>query len=422
MDAPQFECGLDPNEAILNEILCSLESVDIIDPMRKGSTFVTTTPKLPLLGGNSPAQFLMQYWQKTPLLVRNAKPDFAGLIDLQEMFALACSDEVRSRLIMREGDKWHLEHGPFSLHRMRRLRHTGWTLLVQDLEQRLPAARALLNQFNFVPYARLDDLMVSYAPPGGGVGPHFDYYDVFLLQGQGRRRWQVGDQRNLELRTDLPLKILRRFAPQGSAVLNSGDMLYLPPRWAHNGTAIDHCFTYSIGFRAADNAVLCHAFIEWLEDQISVDGRYADPGLRATKHPALLPEEMIAHAVQVLEQLRWTKNSVYDFFGAWLSEPKALAVFTKPISPMREEQFARQAALHGVSLALQSSLLYTAAACYMNGERTTYAAGSRKALYALANQRRLPGIVIRNCAGALPTLYAWYQSGYLVVGETDSGI
>ena len=150
-----------------------------------------------LLGGLSASTFLRRHWQKQPLLVRAAIPGFDGLLDFGEMIELACRDDCESRLVVRHADRWTVEHGPFVRKRLSRLPARNWTLLLQGLDQVLPAARHLLAHFDFIPYSRLDDLMVSYAPAGGGVGAHFDYYDVFLLQGPGQRRWQVGRQRDL---------------------------------------------------------------------------------------------------------------------------------------------------------------------------------------------------------------------------------
>jgi 50S ribosomal protein L16 3-hydroxylase len=206
--------------------------------------------KKQLLGGMTVQAFLRRHWQKQPLLVRHAIPGFHGLIDLDGMIELAGRDDGESRLVMRHGGRWRVEHGPFERRRFSRLPRRNWTLLVQGPDQALPAARHLLSHFDFLPYSRLDDLMISFAPAGGGVGAHFDSYDVFLLQGPGQRRWQVGHQHDLTLVEDAPLKILKRFAPDGQCLLSAGDLLYLPPEFAHDGVAVDACYTYSIGFRA----------------------------------------------------------------------------------------------------------------------------------------------------------------------------
>src|SRR5687767_9412173 len=206
---------------------------------------------LSLLGGLSPRQFMKRHWQRKPLLVRGAVPGLPPVADRNALFALAGRDDVESRLVEKHDDgRWSLRRGPFARRALPPLARPRWTLLVQGVDLHLDAAHELLQRFRFVPEARLDDLMVSYASDAGGVGPHFDSYDVFLLQAQGRRRWRIGAQKDLTLRDDVPLKILRHFEPEFDYVLEPGDMLYLPPGYAHDGVAQGECQTYSIGFRA----------------------------------------------------------------------------------------------------------------------------------------------------------------------------
>ena len=199
---------------------------------------------LPLLGGLSPARFMQRHWQKKPLLVRQAVAGIKPLLSRAELFALAADAAVESRLIVRGADGWQLKRGPLARRALPPLAQRDWTLLVQGVDLHDERAHALLQQFRFVPDARLDDLMISYASDGGGVGPHFDSYDVFLLQTHGRRRWRIGRQKNLSLVEGLPLKILADFQPEQEHVLEPGDMLYLPPRWAHDGVAEGECMTY----------------------------------------------------------------------------------------------------------------------------------------------------------------------------------
>ena len=207
---------------------------------------------LPLLGGLTPAQFMRRHWQKKPLLIRSAIPGFRPLLSRARLFALATRAEVESRLVTRYGSRsWALEHGPLKRAALPSLAAPSWTLLVQGVDLHDDAVHGLLQSFRFVPDARLDDLMISWASPGGGVGPHFDSYDVFLLQAQGRRRWRIGRVQDPALDEDAPLKILKRFVAEEEHVLEPGDMLYMPPEWAHDGVAYGGaCMTYSIGFRA----------------------------------------------------------------------------------------------------------------------------------------------------------------------------
>ena len=243
----------------------------------------------PLLGGLSPQRFMQRHWQKKPLLVRQALPMARPFVDRAGLFALAERDGVESRLVEhRAGGAWRLRYGPFGRRTLPALKQPRWSLLVQGLDLHLDAAHELMQRFRFVPDARLDDVMVSYASDGGGVGPHFDSYDVFLLQIQGRRRWRIGRLRRPELQPDVPLKILQRFEPEEEFVLEPGDMLYLPPRWAHDGEAVGgDCMTCSIGFRAPQRGGLAGELLQRMADALEDDTLYRDPQQAATAQPAM---------------------------------------------------------------------------------------------------------------------------------------
>src|SRR5688572_9483880 len=205
----------------------------------------------PLLAGLTPQQFMLKHWQRRPLVVRQAMPTPVAPLSRAELFALAARDDVESRLVQNSGRRWSVAHGPFSRSTLPRLRDRGWTLLVQGVDLHHDGAHALLRQFRFVPDARLDDVMISWASDGGGVGPHVDSYDVFLLQASGERRWRIARRFDPALDERAPLKILRRFEPEQELVLSPGDLLYLPPNWAHEGVAMGgDCMTCSIGMRA----------------------------------------------------------------------------------------------------------------------------------------------------------------------------
>jgi 50S ribosomal protein L16 3-hydroxylase len=296
-----------------------------------------------LLGGLSPTRFLRDVWHKRPLLVRNAVPDFTGLLSPVDMMRLASRDDVESRLIQGSGTHWQLDHGPFKKSDFRSLPKTDWTLLVQSLNHVLPAADALLAHFNFIPHARLDDLMASYAVPGGSVGPHFDSYDVFLLQGQGHRRWQISTQADLALLDNAPLKILRRFKAEDEWVLGPGDMLYLPPHVAHFGVAADACMTYSIGFRAPAAEELAHGFLMHLQDTLTLDGRYADPDLRLQTHPGEISRAMLNQIEGMIARIKWNRRDIAEFAGRYLSDPKPNVFFDAPDTPLSRTAFNRQA-------------------------------------------------------------------------------
>lgn len=370
-----------------------------------------------LFNGLSPAQFLRQHWQKKPLLARAALPQFAALVSRNSLIELAQRPEAEARLILRSGKRWQVRHGPFAKRDFARLPARNWTLLVQGVDQLLPAARALLAPFDFIPYARFDDLMVSYAPPGGGVGPHFDSYDVFLLQGEGRRRWQISTQRDLELVADAPLKILRRFRAVREWTLETGDMLYLPPRYAHDGIALDDCITCSVGFRAPSAQDLCSRFYDYLQDGLDAPGRYADPQLKPTRHPARIDAALSAGLLRLLDQARWHRTDLLRFIGIDLSTPKSQVVFAPPRRPLTTAAFARAINRSGLALAPATILLYDQDAFYINGECCTAAPSARTALQRLADHRSLPPSAGRS-AETGDLLYAWYRAGYLYTVQT----
>jgi len=365
-----------------------------------------------LLGGLSPTSFLRDVWHKRPLLIRNAVPDFIGLLSPGEMQQLACRDDVESRLVQGSGKRWQLDHGPFSKSDFKRLPKTEWTLLVQSLNHFLPEADALLAQFSFIPHARLDDLMVSYAVPGGSVGPHFDSYDVFLLQGQGHRRWQISAQTDLAILDDAPLRILRHFEAEDEWVLGPGDMLYLPPHVAHYGVAEDICMTYSIGFRAPTAEELAHGFLMHLQDTLKLEGRYADPDLRLQSHPGQISRAMLAQIEGMIARIKWSKRDIAEFAGRYLSEPKPNVFFDAPDHPLSRAVFFKQANKHGVALNPKSRLLFADGRFFINGEAFTPAANEIPALQQLADRRRL--------AAPLPAtlrerFHDWYEAGWLEI-------
>lgn len=364
-----------------------------------------------LLGGLNAATFLRRHWQKQPLLVRGAWPGFGGILEFDDMLALACRDECEARLVLRRGNHWSVEHGPFSRKRLSRLPARDWTLLVQGLERVLPAARELLSHFDFIPYTRLDDLMVSYAPPGGGVGAHFDSYDVFLLQGPGQRRWRVGRQRDLALVEGAPLKILRNFAPDGECVLAPGDMLYLPPEYAHDGVALDHCFTYSIGFRAPSHGEIVSRFLAHLDDGLELDGRYSDPDLRAQDEPARIDTGMIRKIEAILSSITWSRQDVATFIGIYLTEPGSQVVFAPPVTALSRAAFTKAVRQASIELAGGTLMLHSGSNVFINGENYRADESSAGALRELADRRQLEGL--RVSKSVVEPLYQWYRDGYI---------
>jgi 50S ribosomal protein L16 3-hydroxylase len=368
---------------------------------------------VPLLGGRDAASFLARFWQKRALLVRSAIPDFGGVMTPRELMALAGRDDVESRLVMRDRGRYALEHGPFPRSRLRALPARNWTLLVQGVNIVHPAADALLRRFAFIPFARLDDLMASYAVPGGGVGPHFDSYDVFLIQGTGHRRWRYGRQRDLSLVAGAPLRILRRFAPRNDAILRPGDMLYLPPQYAHDGVALDGCVTYSVGFRAASAQALAEAFLDFLRDDVALAGRYADPDLRPARHPAYIDAAMRRRTVATLARIRWDRRRVERFLGAFLTEPKPLVVFERPVALLRHAVFAARIARRGLALDRATQILYDDVALYVNG-RAIAPPRAAAPLRRLADRRALTAAeCARLPTSAVALLHDWYRHGFV---------
>ena len=322
---------------------------------------------LPLLGGLSPAQFMKRYWQKKPLLIRQAIPGMQPLLDRTELLDLAARDDVQSRLVIQQGisakSPWRMRQGPFARRSLPPFKKPGWTLLVQSVDLLDARVQALREQFRFVPDARLDDIMISYASDGGGVGPHFDSYDVFLLQVQGRRRWRIGRQKDLTLQAGMPLKILADFQPEQEFVLEAGDMLYLPPRYAHDGVAQGECMTYSIGFRAPDQVELAQSLLQGMAEQLAdvmASKRYRDPGQTAAAHPAHIPAELQAFAQEALHQALRDPHLLARTLGEQLSEPSAAVWFQPPDTVTGLQR--------GVCLDRGTRMLYDDRHVFMNGE------------------------------------------------------
>ena len=335
---------------------------------------------LRLLGGLTPREFLRRYWQKRPLFVRQAIENFPALLDLTGLAALAARDDVESRIVERRGAKRETRHGPFS--RLLLARKNS-TVLVNGVNLHVGAADALLQRFHFIPQARLDDVMVSYATPGGGVGPHVDRYDVFLLQGPGRRAWRVAGKR---------------------FVVEPGDLLYVPPGVRHDGVALEPCFTYSIGFRAPRGSELGAAFLDWLHERGLPEADYRDPGLAPARSPGRVPGELLQFAATVLRRIRWSHEDVERFVGEYLSEPKAHVVF---------EPGARRRSLERsiVRLDPKTRLLYRGRRFFINGESFT-APGNAAALRELADRRSAHGS--RLAAGRSAGLISdWERQGYV---------
>ena len=377
---------------------------------------------LTLLNELTPEAFLTEYWQKKPLLIRQAVPNFKGFLTPNELAGLACEEDVQSRIVKKIDDNWHLTHGPFDELSLTALPEKDWTLLVQAVNHYLPEAAELLSQFNFIPHARLDDLMVSYAITGGSVGPHIDSYDVFLLQGSGKRRWKINAHPDLTLIDGLPLRILENFKAEQELVLEAGDMLYLPPNIAHHGVSEDDdCMTYSIGFRVPKKQEVIEAFLEHLQDTIQTDGLYEDADLRCQQHPAEISDVMIAKVGAMLQKITWDKNTVRDFLGRSLTEPRP-DVFFEPISTeaageVSIDDFAQLLAKHILFLDLKSQLLFYGSHFYINGEPLLVPEDIQSPVRELADTRTLNTQVLNDTQRLMlaKTFHTALLAGYITI-------
>jgi len=370
---------------------------------------------LALLNDLTPETFLAEYWQKKPLLIRQAIPGFNGLLTPEELAGLACEEAVESRIIQQQQAHWHVKNGPFVEDDFTSLPEHDWTLLVQSVNHHMPEAASLLRQFNFIPHARLDDLMVSYAPIGGSVGAHLDSYDVFLLQGSGTRRWKISKQPNTSFIEDEPIKVLQHFEAEEEWVLAPGDMLYLPPSMAHHGISESQdCMTYSIGFRAPKAQELTSAFLDYLQDKLNIDGMYADADLGLAKHPAEISTAMVEKVSRMLTAVTWDKNNVSDFLGRYLTEPKSNVIFEAQ-EAVSVDELAELLSQHTLLLDLQSQMLSHQQQFYLNGEHLAVNTSLIPYLQILADERALDACELDapQQTALAEALHASYNAGYL---------
>lgn len=365
-----------------------------------------------MLGGLSPQQFMRRHWQKKPLLIRNAFPGFEPLLTRPQLFALAAEESVESRLIVHKPSGWTLKHGPFARTAFPPFKQKRWSLLVQGVDLHLDAAHELLSRFRFVPDARLDDLMISWASDGGGVGPHFDSYDVFLLQASGQRLWRIGRQKDLSLEPDVPLKILSHFEPEQEHLLGPGDMLYLPPRWAHDGIAVgDDCMTYSMGFRVPQRGGLAGELLQRMADEFDDATLYRDPDQAATDTPAAMPPALEAFAADGLQRLLAQRTSLACALGEVMTEPKPLVWFDEPG--------------HGwtpgaVGLDRRTRMMYDDRHIFINGESFRAGGADARLMRALADRRGLSALQVQRASTDAQTLLQdWFEAGWLHRSDAD---
>jgi len=370
---------------------------------------------LTLLGGLTPEQFMKRHWQKKPLLIRQALPDMKPLIERSQLLEMVESEEVESRLIVRKGAKWNLKKGPMGRKSLPSLKTPDWTVLIQGVDLHNDAVHSLLQQFRFVPDARLDDLMISFATEGGGVGPHFDSYDVFLLQAHGQRKWRIGRQKKYELQEGVPLKVLKDFKPEAEFVLNPGDMLYLPPGYAHDGVAVGECMTYSIGFRVPRSAELASELLmglseEMTEDQgTASDALYQDPHQAAAIQDASVPKALQQFAAQSVAKALKDPQVLNCLLGESLTEPKPNVWFDAPDF----EELPRFEWPSEVCLDRRTKMLFDEKHIFINGESFRAAGKDAKLLRKLANQKTLSKALAGQLSeNAAELMKAWWEEGW----------
>lgn len=362
---------------------------------------------LQLLAGLSPTQFMRQHWHKKPLLVRQAIPGFKPPVPRAALLQLAGREEVESRLVQHKDGQWLLRHGPFSRRSLPSLQTREWTVLVQGVDLHDDATHALMQQFAFVPQARLDDLMISYATDGGGVGPHFDSYDVFLLQALGRRRWRIGRQKNPTLIEGMPVKILAHFEPEEEYLLEPGDMLYLPPGWAHDGVAEGECMTYSIGFRSPERAGLAHEVLLRVAEAAADEDDapiYRDPRQSAVATPGAIPAQLQQFAREAVQHALAQPGALERALGEALTEPKPNVWF---------EPSSSRGLLERVVLDRRTRMMYDNQHIFINGESYHAEGPDAKLMQRLADERALPPQALAHASDeVLQTLAAWCDAGW----------
>ncbi len=370
---------------------------------------------LPSLHGLDPPHFLGRHWQRKPLFLQGAIDPRALALEPAALRGWSMRDDVESRLIRKRRGRWIVEHGPLSA--WPRGTERGWTVLVQGANTLDPRVDRVLDRFRWLPHARIDDIMISYAAPGGGVGPHLDSYDVFLVQAEGRRRWRIGPVPEPRWLEGAPIKLLRDFEPTEEFVCEPGDILYLPPGYGHDGIALDACTTWSVGFRAPSHQELARDFLTMFAHGVELEGRFADPGMPFTRRPARVPDGMVDALADALERVRWTRDDLALHVGESLSEPKPATVFHPPARPLSRAAFARRIARDGLVLDAATRLLHDRRRVFVNGEALDASGADGRFLRALADRRRARPVVCADCPTAtLEALYGWYREGWLRPG------
>lgn len=338
-------------------------------------------------------QFMTEHWHVKPFLFRQAFPNFEPLCDLDTIAEMASDEDIESRLIQYGKNGWTLEQGPFD--ELPPMKKKAWTVLIQGIDHHLPEAYDLLQLFRFIPDARLDDIMLSLASDGGGVGPHYDSYDVFLLQMHGKRRWKIGPLLNKELEEGVPLKLLKEFEPTEEFVLEPGDMLYLPPNYGHDGIAEGTCSTLSIGFRAPTQAEVLSGILRDMADQIEQDPGmtqklFSDPARGLQKNPAEIPDDMLNFGFNLIQQFSAQSPQIQRSMGILLTEPKPHVYFVNNTDDQDIPEIISVLGVRGIALSMKTKMLFKDEVFYINGDAVNpTSALTVKQLQKLANQREM---------------------------------
>jgi 50S ribosomal protein L16 3-hydroxylase len=376
------------------------------------------SPVLRRLGTLPVERFMARYWQRQPACLRQVLPGFASPIGPERLFELARDPDVESRLVSRSGGRWHLRHGPIAAGALPARRRPDWSLLVQGVDLHEPRVAELAARFRFLPAARFDDVMVSFATDGGGVGPHVDAYDVFLLQAQGRRRWRIARQFEPRWIEDAPLRVLSSLRHEQEWVLEPGDLLYLPPGVAHEGVALGDCVTISVGFRLPAAQEIAEAWNDLQAREAPLAGHLADRARRPTRAPARLPAALVEDALRRLQRRVPTRAQLQRALLENLTEPKPNVYFDAPRPAWPMARFARAARRRGLRLDLRSRLLYEGRQFAMNGEIELAPVNAGRALQRFADLGMLGVAELERAAagqddGLFEILYAWYRSGWI---------
>lgn len=371
--------------------------------------------------GMPPARFLRDYWQKRPLLIRGAFPQFHNAVTPEDLAGLACEDFALSRIVVRDPkhDRWTLRNGPFTDTDFTRLEKPNWTLLVQDVDKWDADVAALLGEFAFLPAWRVDDIMVSYATDGGGVGPHVDNYDVFLVQGVGQRRWRISTDAEApkEFRTNADLKLLREFKPTHDWVLDPGDAVYLPPGVPHEGTALGNCMTFSVGMRAPSQAELLLDFADFLAETLGEEHRYIDPDLAPSRDTNEIDAAALTRVRIAMPHFSNVDNVVLaHWFGCFITRYRA----AHAAAPAAKTITAAQLAVKLPRASLLRNPWSRMAWARQGREALLFVAGDAHTCplalaRLLADVRKIPGVEVQLCAGknGLPVVSGLINAGHL---------